>query len=185
MIDDKKVEQAVRLFLEGVGENLNREGLVDTPQRIVRMTHELFRGKEQTVDDYFKAKFSIEESGFISINNIEFYSLCEHHLLPYFGYVHIGYMPKKCVLGLSKFYRIVDLLAAKPTIQEQFTNEIATTIYEKLNCEGIVVAVNACHMCARMRGVKKTNSVMSTKKVLGNIDQNTLVQFYNQVVGRQ
>ena len=176
-MDNNKIEKAVHMFLEGVGEDPNREGLRETPKRVAKMSHELFRGLHESVDGYFGKSFEVDGTNFVEIHNIEFHSLCEHHLLPFYGQVHIGYIPEGRVLGLSKFYRIVDLLASKATLQEQLTNQIAEDIYINLKCKSVIVVINAKHMCVQMRGVKKLNSYVQTQKVIGNMGMSIIEGF--------
>ena len=140
MIDHEKVEQAVRLLLEGIGEDVNREGLIDTPDRIARMYEE------------------IDSSEMVVEKDITFYSTCEHHLLPFYGKVHIGYIPDGKVVGLSKLARTVEVFARRLQLQEQLTGQIADALMEHMQAKGAIVMIEAEHMCMTMRGIKKPGS---------------------------
>lgn len=155
MIDKEKIEQAVTLLLEGIGEDVNREGLKDTPDRIARMYEEIFAGIDQTPEEYLTKTFSVKDSGMVLEKDIVFYSTCEHHLLPFYGKAHVAYIPNGKVVGLSKLARTVEVYARRPQLQEQLTAQIADALMEYLQPEGVMVVVEAEHMCMTMRGVKK------------------------------
>lgn len=158
MIDEKKIEEAVRLFLEGIGENPEREGLLDTPKRISTMCHELFAGMGTDGAEHLEKTFQAENNEMILEKDITFYSVCEHHLLPFYGRVHIAYVPDGRVAGLSKLARTVEVYARRAQIQEQMTAQIAEDLMKYLKPRGVMVYTEAEHMCMTMRGIKKPGS---------------------------
>lgn len=158
MIDQEKIKQAVRLLLEGIGEDPSREGLVETPDRIARMYEEIYGGLEENAEVHLSKTFSVEHSEMVVEKEITFYSTCEHHLLPFYGKVHIAYIPNGRVVGLSKLARTVEVYARRPQIQEQLTGQIADALEKYLNPQGVMVMVEAEHMCMTMRGIKKPGS---------------------------
>ncbi len=172
-MDNKKIEEGVRLILEGIGENPNREGLSDTPARVARSMNEIFAGLHQNPDDLFKTTFDVDTHDIVIVKDISFFSMCEHHLLPFYGLVHIGYIPNSDgrVCGLSKLARCVDIFAHRPQIQERMTQEIAESIQKGLQAQGVIVVVEAKHMCMSMRGVSKPNALTRTIKTLGSLNE--------------
>ncbi len=158
MMDQEKIKQAVRLFLEGIGEDPGREGLAETPERIARMCEELYGGLEETAQTHLQKTFQAEEQGMVLEKDIAFYSTCEHHLLPFFGKAHIAYIPNGRVVGLSKLARTVEVYARRPQIQEHLTGQIADALMQELRPKGAMVMVEAEHMCMTMRGIKKPGS---------------------------
>ena len=163
------MEQHWAKIIEAIGEDLNRPGLVDTPKRAAKAFEFLTRGYQQSVDEVVnKALFPSDSSEMILVQDVELYSLCEHHLLPFIGKCHIAYIPTGKVLGLSKVARIVDVYARRLQIQEALTSQIAKTIMEVTDAEGVGVIIEAQHMCMMMRGVEKQNSVMKTSAMLGS-----------------
>ena len=181
MIDKEKVEQSVRLFLEAIGEDPNRPGLVETPDRIARMCEELFGGLEQTAAEPLRKRFAVDENNLVMEKDITFYSVCEHHLLPFYGKVHIAYVPDGAVVGLSKLARTVEVFARRPQIQEQLTTQIANAIMNELHPQGVMVMVEAEHMCMTMRGIKKPGTKTVTASMLGCFEKDVALQerFYN------
>lgn len=168
MINKDKIMEGVRLILEGIGEDPKREGLIETPERIARMYEEIFSGLETAGEEHFEKRFQVANSQMLLEKDIPFYSMCEHHLLPFFGRVHIAYVPKEEVLGLSKLARIVEVFARRPQIQERMTVEIADAIMKGLNPKGVMVMVEADeHMCMTMRGVKKPGAKTVSTAVKG------------------
>lgn len=167
MVDQNKIKEAVALFLEGIGEDLNREGLRETPERIARMCTELFEGIGQDAKEHLSKTFTVENSEIVLEKDITFYSVCEHHLLPFYGKAHIAYVPKGKVVGLSKLARTVEAYARRPQIQEQMTSQIADAIMEYLQPEGVMVCLEAEHMCMTMRGIKKPGSKTMTMATKG------------------
>lgn len=162
MVDKDKIEQAVRMLLEAVGEDAAREGLVDTPARVARMYEEILSGMDENPAVHLSRQFSATQSDMVLEKDITFYSMCEHHMLPFFGRVHIAYVPDGRVVGLSKLARTVEVFARRLQIQEQMTNQIADAIMESLNPKGVMVVVEAEHTCMTMRGVKKPGSKTMT-----------------------
>lgn len=154
-MDSKKIEQAVELFLEGIGEDIHREGLWDTPKRISAMCEEIFAGLKKDASEHFFKTFHVDNTEMVLEKDIPFYSICEHHLLPFYGVVHIGYIPNGSVAGLSKLARCVEVYARRPQIQEQMTMQIADDIMKYLQPKGVMVMIEAEHLCMNMRGIKK------------------------------
>ncbi|GFI45607.1 GTP cyclohydrolase 1 [Lachnospiraceae bacterium] len=158
MVNREKIEQGVRLLLEGIGEEPDREGLRDTPQRVARMYEEIFGGMEASAREHLSKTFSAENNEMVLEKDIFFYSTCEHHMLPFFGKVHIAYIPEGKVAGISKLARTVEVYARRLQIQEKMTAQIADAIMENLKPKGVIVMAEAEHMCMTMRGVKKPGS---------------------------
>jgi GTP cyclohydrolase IA len=174
------VEDSWAKIIEGVGEDLNRPGLADTPKRAAAAFQFLTRGYQQSVEEVVnEALFPSDSSEMVLVQDVELYSLCEHHLLPFIGKCHVAYIPTGKVLGLSKVARIVDVFARRLQIQEQLTSQIAETIMEVTEAEGVGVIIEAQHMCMMMRGVEKQNSVMKTSAMLGTFrsEQKTRDEF--------
>lgn len=168
-MDKAKIEEAVRLFLEGIGENPEREGLQETPARISAMCEELFGGLTQNAGEHLSRTFSATGSELVLEKDITFYSMCEHHFLPFYGKVHIGYVPDGKVVGLSKLARTVEVYARRPQIQEQMTAQIADAIMEELEPKGVIVMAEAEHMCMTMRGIKKPGTITTTYAARGTL----------------
>lgn len=158
MIDQEKIKQAVRLLLEGIGEDPSREGLVETPERIARMYEEIYGGLTEDAGVHLAKTFTVEHSEMVLEKDITFYSTCEHHLLPFYGKAHIAYIPDGRVVGLSKLARTVEVYARRPQIQEQLTGQIADALEKYLEPKGVMVMIEAEHMCMTMRGIKKPGS---------------------------
>ena len=160
-------------IIEAIGEDLSRPGLVDTPKRAAKAFEYLTQGYHQTLDEVINnALFPSDSNEMIVVQNIELYSMCEHHMLPFIGRAHVAYIPTGKVLGLSKVARIVDMFARRLQIQEQLTTQIAKTIEQVTNAAGVGVVIEAKHMCMMMRGVEKQNSVMKTSAMLGDFREN-------------
>ncbi|AEJ38924.1 GTP cyclohydrolase I [Sulfobacillus acidophilus TPY] len=158
-IDTVKIQTAVRMILEAIGENPDREGLVETPARVARMYQEIFQGLYQNPHDVLATRFHVKQADLVLVKDIPFYSACEHHLLPFFGVAHIAYLPEAGeVTGLSKLARLVDIFAKRPQVQERMTEDIAQALNDELGAQGVVVMVEAEHLCMAMRGVKKPGS---------------------------
>ena len=167
-------------LLSRIGEDPQREGLLDTPQRAAKAMEFLTRGYRQNLEEVINnAVFTVDDNHMIIVKDIELYSLCEHHMLPFFGKCHIGYIPEGKVLGVSKLARIVDLFARRLQIQERLTNQVATSLMETVEPEGVGVVIEAQHLCMMMRGVEKQNSCMVTSAMLGSFrrDQSTRNEF--------
>lgn len=167
-VNRTQIEEAVRLILEAIGENPNREGLLDTPNRVAKMYEEVFSGLNDDPKQYFDTIFSEDHEEVVLVKDIPFYSMCEHHLVPFFGKAHVAYLPRNGrVTGLSKLARAVEAVAKRPQLQERLTSTIANAIMEKLEPHGVMVVVEAEHMCMTMRGVKKPGSKTVTTAARG------------------
>ena len=158
MIDQEKVKEAVKLLLEGIGEDTGREGLIDTPDRIARMFTEICSGMDESAKEHLSKTFSVDNDEMVLEKDIVFYSMCEHHMMPFYGKAHIAYIPDGKVVGLSKLARTVEVFAKRLQIQEQMTGQIADAVMEYLAPKGVMVVLEAEHMCMTMRGVKKPGS---------------------------
>lgn len=182
-INENKIKDAVCLFLEGIGEDPGREGLIETPDRIVRMTKELFSGMGGDAEIHLRKMFSTKSHGMVIEKNIRFYSLCEHHLLPFFGYAHIAYVPDGKVTGLSKLARCVETYARRLQIQENLTYEIMKAVNRVLQPKGVMVMIEAEHMCMSMRGIKKETAVTNSTAMCGCFEDDAALQnaFYQAV----
>lgn len=166
--DKPKIEEAVRMILEAIGEDPNREGLIDTPKRVARMYEEVFAGVGTEPEQYFETIFGEDHEELVLVKDIPFYSLCEHHLVPFFGKAHVAYIPRNGrVTGLSKLARAVEAVARRPQLQERITSAVADSIMNKLEPHGVMVVIEAEHMCMTMRGVKKPGSKTITSAVRG------------------
>ncbi|MEQ3696873.1 MAG: GTP cyclohydrolase I FolE [Pseudomonadales bacterium] len=166
------MEKAFASIIEAIGEDLNRPGLQDTPKRAAKAFEFLNQGYSQDLETVINgALFPSESREMVIVKDIELYSLCEHHLLPFIGKAHIAYLPTGKVLGLSKLARIVDMFARRLQIQESLTHQIATTIQEVTGADGVAVVIEAKHMCMMMRGVQKQNSSMKTSAMLGKFKE--------------
>jgi GTP cyclohydrolase I len=167
------LEQNYSAILSQLGEDVSREGLLDTPKRAAKAMQYLCKGYNQTLEEVVgDALFTSDNSEMVLVKNIELYSLCEHHMLPFIGKAHVAYMPSGKVLGLSKVARIVDMYARRLQIQENMTREIAEAIQKVTNAAGVAVVIEAQHMCMMMRGVEKQNSSMVTSVMLGQFRSN-------------
>ncbi|WP_267878901.1 GTP cyclohydrolase I FolE [Spongiibacter marinus] len=167
------VEKAFEEIIKEIGEDLERDGLLDTPKRAAKAFEFLTEGYRRSVDEVVNdALFESDANEMVVVSDIELYSLCEHHLLPFIGKCHVAYIPNGKVLGLSKVARIVDLYARRLQIQEGLTTQIAKTVQEVTGAEGVAVIIEARHMCMMMRGVQKQNSVMRTSAMLGVFKDN-------------
>ena len=182
-MDKDKIEQSVRLFLEGIGEDVQREGLQDTPLRVANMCEEIFGGIGQSPEEHLEKTFTSTRSDMVIEKDINFYSVCEHHLLPFYGVVHIGYIPDGKVVGLSKLARTVEVYARRAQIQEQLTGQIADAIMEFLQPKGVIVMIEAEHMCMTMRGIKKPGTKTISYVAKGQCENNEklLDRFFNLV----
>jgi GTP cyclohydrolase I len=167
VFDKKKIEQGVKLILEGLGEDPERAGLQDTPSRVARMYEEIFRGLLPPEEDLLKCIEGETHDEMVLIKDIPFYSVCEHHLLPFFGYAHIAYIPDGRIVGLSELPKAIDYLARRPQVQERLTKQLADLVMEKLKPKGCMVVISAEHLCMSMRGIKKTGSTTVTSAVRG------------------
>ena len=174
MVNKKKIEKAITLLLEGMGEDPKREGLVDTPRRVAGMYEEILSGMDAA--GHLSRQFNVEGSDIVIEKDITFYSMCEHHLMPFFGKVHIAYIPEGKVVGLSKLARTVEVFARRLQLQEQLTRQIADAIEENLSPKGVMVVIEAEHTCMTMRGVKKPGSQTVTTVTRGEFKTNATLQ---------
>jgi GTP cyclohydrolase I len=158
MIDKEKIKEAIRLLLEGIGEDPDREGLVETPDRIARMCEEIYGGMYEDAAEHLKKRFSSKNSEMVIEQDITFYSMCEHHMMPFYGKAHIAYIPDGEVVGISKLARTLDVFARRLQIQEHLTDQVADAIMNELHPKGVAVMIEAEHMCMTMRGIKKPGS---------------------------
>ena len=175
MIDQEKVKKAVRLLLEGIGEDADREGLIETPD-IARMCEEIYGGYEEDAKEHLCKTFHVENSDMVVEKDITFYSMCEHHMLPFYGKVHIAYIPDGKVVGLSKLARTVEVFARRLQLQEQMTAQIADALMENLRPKGVMVLAEAEHMCMTMRGIKKPGSKTVSVVTRGAFEENEKLQ---------
>ena len=182
-MDKEKIKEGVRLMLEGIGEDINREGLLETPDRIARMCEEIFGGLQEEAAVHLQKQFSATNNNIVLERDITFYSVCEHHLLPFYGKAHVAYIPDKRVAGLSKLARTVEVFARRPQIQENLTAEIADAVWENLKPKGVMVMLEAEHMCMTMRGVQKPGTITSTIVTRGVFEEDFgLQQTFLQMV---
>ena len=167
-IDQGKIQEATRIIIEAIGENPDRQGLRNTPARVARAYTELLAGYRENPETIINgALFEVTYDEMVIVRDIEFYSLCEHHMLPFMGRAHVAYIPRGHVIGLSKIPRIVDMFSRRLQVQERLTRQIADSIHELLHPHGVAVVVEALHTCSMMRGVKKHDARMTTSAMLG------------------
>jgi GTP cyclohydrolase I len=183
MVDKNKIMEGVRQILEGIGEDTGRDGLRDTPDRIARMYEEIFAGMGQTAEEPLSKTFSVDSSEMVMEKDITFYSICEHHFMPFYGKAHIAYIPDGKVVGLSKLARTVEIYAKRPQLQEQLTAQIADALMEYLKPKGAIVMLEAEHMCMTMRGVKKPGSRTVTYAARGVFEDEKLANRFFQLLG--
>lgn len=188
MFDKAKIEAAVASIIEAIGENPKREGLADTPKRIAEMYAELFMGLGKNPKEELTVGFEVGHREMVIIRDIPFYSMCEHHLLPFYGVAHVGYIPNVDgrVVGLSKLARVVEVVASRPQLQERMTTEIADAIVDGLKPTGVAVVVQAEHLCMIMRGVKKPGSAIITSALRGTFRSKaeTRTEFFSLLQGK-
>lgn len=183
MVDHEKVREAIKMLLEGIGEDVNREGLIETPDRIARMYEEICGGMEQDAGEHLSKVFTVDHNELVMEKDIVFYSTCEHHLMPFYGKAHVAYIPNGKVVGLSKLARAVEVYARRLQIQEQMTGQIADDIMKYLAPQGVMVMIEAEHMCMTMRGIKKPGSKTVSIAVRGVFEDNPMLQqqFYQML----
>lgn len=185
MINQEKIKQAVRLLLEGIGEDADREGLKDTPDRIARMYEEIYGGMEEDAGVHLAKTFTVDSQEMVIEKDITFYSTCEHHLLPFYGKAHIAYIPDGKVVGLSKLARTVEVYARRLQLQEQLTGQIADALMEHMKPKGVLVMIEAEHMCMTMRGIKKPGSQTVTLAKRGVfVSDSALEERFFHMMGR-
>jgi GTP cyclohydrolase I len=171
-VDLPRIEAAVREILLAVGENPDREGLRETPARVARMYRELFRGLHTDPSIHLKKFFTEKYDEMVLVKDIAFNSMCEHHMLPFMGKAHIGYIPNGKVVGLSKLARVVEEISHRPQVQERMTEQIANLLVEELNVKGVAVVIEAAHTCMSIRGVRKPESICVTSAMKGTFRSN-------------
>lgn len=174
-MDRAKIEEGVRLILEGVGEDPTREGLRKTPERVAKMYEEVFAGMNENPAIHFETTFDEHQEEMVLVRDIPFYSMCEHHLAPFFGHAHIAYIPAPDgrICGLSKLARLLDVFARRPQVQERLTSQVADTLMKELKPQGAIVVLEAEHLCMSMRGVKKPGTQTTTSAIRGIFDEDT------------
>jgi len=173
-VDKKMIEEGVILILKGIGEDINREGLKGTPKRVAELYEEIFSGIGEDPSEELGPMFDESHDEIILVKDIPFYSVCEHHLVPFVGKAHIAYVPNKTgkIIGLSKLTRVFDIVARRPQVQERLTSIVANTIMKKIKPRGVLVIIEAEHLCMSMRGVKKPNILTVTSAVRGLFREN-------------
>lgn len=186
-VDLARIRSAVREILAAVGEDPDREGLRETPDRVARMYAEMFAGLRQDPREHLKRTFTQKYDEVVLVRDIEFSSMCEHHLLPFTGRAHVAYLPAGKVVGLSKLARVVDSIARRPQIQEQMTEQIADMLTTELKAKGVAVILEATHSCMTIRGVRKPTSVTTTSAMRGIFRENsaTRMELMALIYGRQ
>lgn len=174
-MDRDKIVDGVRLILEGIGEDPTREGLLDTPERVAAMYSEIFSGLSEDASEHFCVTFEEGHREMVLVRDIPVYSVCEHHLLPFLGRAHVAYIPGPSgrICGLSKLARVVDTFAKRPQVQERMTSQIADTIVEHLAPTGVMVVIEAEHLCMSMRGVRKPGAITTTSAVRGSFERSS------------
>ncbi len=183
-VDQEQIALATDMMLKAIGEDVNREGLQKTPQRVARAYEEIFSGyfvdPEKLIN---KALFNVDYEQMVIVKDIKFYSMCEHHVLPFFGKAHVAYLPKGKVIGLSKIPRIVEMFAHRLQVQERMTQQIAEFIQESIRPLGVAVVIEASHLCMMMRGVRKEEATMTTSAMLGGFRTHleTRLEFLNRI----
>ena len=171
-VDQKKIKAAVRLLLEAIGEDPDRDGLKETPDRVARMYAEIFSQGEEPAHVSLSKKFDEQHHEVVLVKDIPFFSMCEHHLMPFFGKAHVAYIPNGQIVGISKLARVVDSFARRPQVQERMTSQIAEIINAELKPKGVAVVCEAVHTCMTMRGVKKAGSAVITSAMRGAFEKN-------------
>ncbi|MCX8070324.1 MAG: GTP cyclohydrolase I FolE [Thermodesulfovibrionales bacterium] len=167
-MDKERIEKGVRLILEGIGEDINRAGIQETPRRVAKMYAEIFKGLLAPEEDLLKPIEGESHDEMVLLKDIPFYSVCEHHLLPFIGKAHIAYIPDGKIVGLSEIPRALEYLASRPQVQERLTAQLADLIMEKLHPKGCMVVIDADHLCMSMRGIKKPGTKTVTSAVRGS-----------------
>lgn len=186
IIDSDAIRRSVEEIIRAIGEDPGREGLAGTPLRIARMYEELFSGLRQDPKEVLATGFEEDHKEMVILKNIPFYSMCEHHFLPFHGKAHVGYVPEGRVAGASKLARVVEILARRPQLQERLTSQVADSIMEGLHPDGVAVVVEAEHLCMTMRGVQKPGTIMVTSAIRGGFRRRavTRAEFMALVQGR-
>jgi GTP cyclohydrolase I len=188
MMDEVKINKAVREIIEAIGEDPSREGIKDTPQRVAEMYTELFQGLHKDPKEELEVDFELGHREMVVIKDIPFYSMCEHHLLPFFGVAHVGYIPNDegRIVGISKLARVVETIARRPQVQERMTTDIADAIFSGLKASAVGVVVQGEHMCMIMRGIKKPGSNVITSALRGTFRSKAAsrAEFFSIIQGK-
>jgi GTP cyclohydrolase IA len=188
MIDESRIKKAVREIIEAIGEDPAREGIRDTPQRVAEMYAELFQGLHKDPGPDLEVGFELGHREMVILKDIPFYSMCEHHLLPFFGVAHVGYIPNAegRIVGISKLARTVETIARRPQVQERMTTEIADAIDKGLHPDGVAVVIQAEHLCMTMRGIKKPGSNVITSAIRGAFRSRSAsrAEFFSLIQGK-
>ena len=186
VINQDKIAAGVRMIIEAIGDDPDREGLKDTANRVARMYGEFFHGLHEDPRTYLQVVFDEQHDEMVLVKDVPFHSMCEHHLLPFHGQVHAAYIPRGRVVGLSKIARVIEVFARRPQVQERMTSQIADLLIDELDAHGVGVVVEASHTCMTMRGVKKPGSLMVTSAMRGSFksDLATRNEFMSLVVSR-
>jgi len=187
-MDEAKIKKAMQQIIQAIGEDPSREGIKDTPKRVAEMYVELFQGLHKDPRKELEVEFELGHREMVVVKDIPFYSMCEHHLLPFFGVVHVGYIPNDegRIVGISKLARVVETIARRPQVQERMTTEIADTIYNGLKASGVGVVIQAEHMCMIMRGIKKAGSNVITSALRGTFRSKAAsrAEFFSLIQGK-
>lgn len=185
-MNKEKIQEGVKLILEGIGEDIHREGLLETPDRIARMYEELAAGYTDSAADHLKKRFHVDNNDMVMEKDIPFYSFCEHHMLPFYGTAAVAYIPNGEVVGLSKIARTLEVFAKRFQLQERLTAQVADVFMKELNPLGVMVLIEAEHLCMTMRGIKKPGTKTVTIVTRGIFDQNEQLQekFYRMLERR-
>ena len=188
MFDEAKIKTAVASIIEAIGEDPNREGLADTPERVAEMYAELFEGLDKDPKEELTVGFELGHREMVVLRDIPFYSMCEHHLLPFYGVAHIGYVPNDegRIVGISKLARVVEIVAKRPQLQERMTTQIADAIDAAIKPDGVAVVIQAEHLCMIMRGIKKPGSNVITSAIRGLFRRRaaTRAEFFSLIQGK-
>lgn len=185
-MDKEKIKEGVKLILEGIGEDIHREGLLETPDRIARMYEELAAGYTDSAAEHLRKRFHVDSNDMVIEKDIPFYSFCEHHMLPFYGTAAVAYIPNKEVVGLSKIARTLEVYAKRFQLQERLTSQVADIFMEELKPQGVMVLIQAEHMCMTMRGIKKPGTKTVTAAVRGVFQEDIKLQesFYRMLERR-
>ena len=188
MFDEAKIRKAINDIIEAIGEDPKRAGLLDTPERVAEMYAELFGGMKQDPREELKVGFELGHREMVVLRDIPFYSMCEHHLLPFYGVAHIGYIPNEegRIVGISKLARVVEVISRRPQLQERMTTEIADTIMEAIKPAGVAVVIQAEHLCMIMRGIKKPGANVVTSAIRGIFSRKAAsrAEFFSIIQGK-
>jgi GTP cyclohydrolase I len=188
MIDEARIKRALQEIIEAIGEDPGREGLRDTPQRVAEMYTELFSGLNKDPKEELEVGFELGHREMVVLKDVPFYSMCEHHLLPFFGFAHVGYIPNDegRIVGISKLARVVETIARRPQVQERMTTEIADAIDEGIHPAGVAVVLQAEHLCMTMRGIKKPGSNVITSAIRGTFRSKAAsrAEFFSLIQGK-